>query len=109
MKRNNELTKKQKAKIKEFTTIEDFHEEQMKNPEYAKEFKAFQPEMGVIRAIIAARTSNNLTQKELAERTGIDQADISKLEHGTRNPSVKLLQKLADGLNMDLKIEFIPR
>ena len=41
--------------------------------------------MDVIRAMVDARISQNLTQKELAERTGINQADISKLENGTRN------------------------
>ena len=40
--------------------------------------------MDVIRAMIDARIKNNLTQKELAARTGIDQADISKLENGTK-------------------------
>ena len=51
----------------------------------------------------------NLTQKELAERTGINQADISKLENGTRNPSLKLLKRLADGMGMTLKLEFVPK
>ena len=49
------------------------------------------------------------TQKELAERTGINQADISKLENGTRNPSVNLLKRLAEGMGMTLKIEFVPK
>ena len=53
--------------------------------------------------------SQNLTQKELAERTGINQADISKLENGTRNPSVNLLKRLADGMGMALRIEFVPK
>ena len=57
-----------------------------------KRTEEMQPEFDVIRAIVDARTSQNLTQKELAERTGIDQADISKLENGTRNPSVNLLK-----------------
>ena len=43
------------------------------------------------------------------ERTGINQADISKLENGTRNPSVGLLKRLADGMGMALKIEFVPK
>ena len=43
------------------------------------------------------------------ERTGINQADISKLENGTRNPSVNLLKRLADGMGMALKIEFVPK
>ena len=55
------------------------------------------------------RKKNNLTQKELAERTGINQADISKLENGTRNPSVNLLKRLAEGMGMALKIEFVPK
>ncbi len=65
--------------------------------------------MDVIRAIVDARVSQNLTQKELAERTGINQADISKLENGTRNPSLNLLKRLAEGMGMVLKIEFVPK
>lgn len=65
-------------------------------------------ELDVIRALVEARISQNLTQKELAARTGIDQADISKLENGTRNPSLNLLKRLADGMGMVLRIEFVP-
>ena len=81
----------------------------MKYPELVREYEAIQPEMDVIRAIVNARTSQNLTQNELAKRTGINQADISKLENGTRNPSVNLLKRLAEGMGMSLKIEFIPK
>ena len=81
----------------------------MQNPEFVQEYNSIQPEMDVIKAIIDARTSQNLTQQQLAERTGINQADISKLENGTRNPSIKLLQRLAEGMDMILKIEFIPK
>ena len=77
--------------------------------EFRKEWEDIQPEMDVIRAMVDARISQNLTQKELAERTGINQADISKLENGTRNPSLKLLKRLADGMGMTLKLEFVPK
>ena len=90
-------------------TLQQFKEEQMKDLAFAKEYEAIQPEMDIIRAIVDARTSQNMTQKDLAERTGINQADISKLENGTRNPSVKLLKRLADGMGMALKIEFVPK
>lgn len=90
-------------------TLEDYKNEQMKNPEFAKEYAEIQPEMEVIRAIVNARLSQHLTQKELAERTGIDQADISKLENGTRNPSINLLKRLAEGMGMALRIEFVPK
>ena len=90
-------------------TLNDMLSEQMKDEEFRKEYEAIQPEMDVIRAIVDARTSQNLTQKELAERTGINQADISKLENGTRNPSVNLLKRLAEGMGMALRIEFVPK
>ena len=90
-------------------TLQELKKEQMKNPEFVKEYDALQPEMDVIRAIVDARTSQNITQKELAERTGINQADISKLENGTRNPSINLLKRLAEGMGMVLKIEFVPK
>ena len=90
-------------------TFDDMFAKQLQNEDFRKEYEAIQPEMDVIRAIVEARTSQNLTQKELAERTGINQADISKLENGTRNPSVNLLKRLADGMGMMLKIEFVPK
>lgn len=89
--------------------FDDFFDEQMKDPEFKTEYNNLQPEFDVIRAIIDARTNQNLTQKQLSEKTGINQADISKLENGTRNPTINLLKRLADGMDMILKIEFIPK
>ena len=86
----------------------DLLNEQLKDPEFKKEWDDIQPEMDVIRAMIDNRIAQNLTQKELAERTGFNQADISKLENGTRNPSLKMLKRLAAGMGMALKIEFVP-
>lgn len=83
--------------------------EQLKNPEFKREWDNIQPEMDVIRAMIDTRIAQNITQKELAKRTGINQADISKLENGTRNPSLKMLKRLAEGMGMALKIEFVPK
>ena len=90
-------------------TLDQYMDEQLKNDEFRKEWENSQPELDVIRAIVDARTSRNLTQKKLAERTGINQADISKLENGTRNPSLNLLKRLADGMDMMLELKFIPK
>ena len=95
-------------------TLDDFMKDQMKDlfrkrTGQAKSYEEIQPEMSVIRALVEARTSQNLTQKELSERTGIAQTEISKLEKGTRNPSIKLLQRLADGMGMVLNVTFVPK
>ena len=90
-------------------TLKEVLEEQLKDEEFRKIYEDMQPEFDIIRAMVDARISQNLTQKELAERTGIHQADISKLENGTRNPTINLLKRLAEGMDMVLKIEFIPK
>ncbi len=85
----------------------DYKEKVLKNPEIKKEYDALQPEYDLIQAMIDARISENLTQKELSERTGITQADISRIENGTRNPSLAMLKRLAEGLGMQLRLEFV--
>lgn len=86
----------------------DFLAEQLNDPEVKAEYDALEPEFAIIQAMIDARKSSGLTQKQLAERTGIAQADISKLESGNANPSLKTLQRLAAGMGMKIKIEFQP-
>ena len=81
------------SNVRKMKTFDEMLAKQMKDEKFKKEYEAIQPEMDVIRAIVDARTSQNLTQKELSERTGINQADISKLENGTKNPSINLLKR----------------
>ena len=90
-------------------TYKESLSEMLEDKEFKKEYEELQPEFDIIRAISDARISQNLTQKELAERTGINQADICKLENGSRNPSLNLLKRLADGMEMTLELKFIPK
>lgn len=84
-------------------------DERLQDAEFRKEYEAMKPEFAIIQAMIDARKKSGLTQKELSSRTGIAQGDISKLENGNGNPSIKTLQKLADAMNMTLKLEFVPK
>ena len=89
------------------TNFKDYLREQMKDPEFKKEYDALEVEYAIKQAMIDARKASGLTQKELADRTGIAQGDISKLENGTANPSLKTLKRLAAGMGMKIKIEFV--
>ena len=60
-------------------------------------------------SLARAREYAMLTQKQLSEKTGIYQSDISKLERGNANPSILTLKRLADAMDMTLKIEFVPK
>ncbi len=90
------------------TQFNDYLKKQLSDPEFKQEWDAMEPEFAIVQAMIDARKESGLTQKQLSERTGIAQADISKLESGNGNPSVKTLQRLAAGMGMRVKIEFQP-
>ena len=90
------------------TDFKDFLAEQLKDPEIRAEYDALEPEFSLMRAMIDARKSSGLTQKQLSERTGIAQSDISKLESGNGNPSLRTLERLAKGMGMRVQIEFKP-
>lgn len=86
--------------------FKDHLKEQLKDPDFRSEYEALEPEYEIIRQIILARKESNMTQKELAERAGIKQGNISRLERGTYNPSLSSLKKIAKGLDKKLHIEF---
>ena len=88
-------------------TYNELKKQLLQNKEVKTEYERLEPEYQVIRAIVAARQEQHLTQQELADRTGIDRSDISKLENGSANPSLRTLKRLADGLGMQLQINFI--
>ncbi len=91
-------------KLKKF---DDFLNEQLEDPEFKEEYDALEPEFAVMQAIQQARIEIGLTQKQLSERTGISQADISRLECGTANPSIKTLQRVAVALGKQVQINFV--
>lgn len=79
---------------------------QLKNQEFEEQWDNLEVEYQLIKAIIDGRTEKNLTQKELSNLTGITQGDISKIENGNANPSVRTLDRLANALGKKLKISF---
>ncbi len=87
--------------------FERYLSKQMDDPEFQAEWEAIQPEMAIAQAVIDARVATGMTQQQLAEATGIAQGDISKLERGSGNPSVRTLWRLAAGMGKRLKIEFV--
>lgn len=78
----------------------------MQNPGFAKEYERIQPEFAIMRAMIQARAEKNMTQAELAEKSGVRQSNISRIERGVSSPNISTLQQIAKGLGKELHIEF---
>lgn len=64
----------------------------------------FNQAYAIAQQIIELREKHQLTQVELAEKTGISQARISKIERGVVNPTSATLAKIAEALGADLRL-----
>lgn len=84
--------------------LEKFKNEQMKDPDFRFEYERTRPDFEIMRALIDARLSSGMTQKELSERSGVRQSNISRIENGTCSPSISTLRALAAGLGKTLSI-----
>ena len=90
------------------SSFNDLLKEQLKDPQFKAEWDALEPEYTIVQAIIDARKRSGLTQKELSDRSGINQADISRIERGVGNPSLRTIKRLASSMGMTVKLEFTP-
>lgn len=70
------------------------------------EYEAYDINAEVCELVAAARGASNLTQKQLAQRSGISQANISKIENGNYHPSLSTLKRIADALDKRLVVSF---
>ncbi len=87
-------------------------DEQLENIHVMKEdmFAEPEPEYDVYaeirQAISDLRQEQHMTQKELAAKAGLTQANISNLEKGTTRPTIETLKKIAKATGTRLHIEF---
>ena len=86
--------------------LKRYIEKQMDDPEFRAEYEASETEYQLTRSLIAARMASNMTQKELADKSGVRQSNISRIESGSFIPTVATLQALAEGLGKKLVIRF---
>ena len=91
------------------SSYREYKEKALRDPEVKAEYDSLEAEYDIIQAMIDARINQHMTQKDLSAKTGITQADISRIENGTRNPSLAMVKRLAEGLGMQLKLELVPR
>lgn len=91
------------------TTFDDFMTEleaeaRAEGPDAVAELEAFRLHFSLARQLAAQRRALRLTQKQLAEMTGIDQAEISRIERGQANPTTATLGMLTRALGLDVRL-----
>ena len=85
-------------------TYKSLKSELLKDKQVNKHYKELEPEFLIIRELIEKRLEKNISQSDLAKKIGTKQSAISRFESGAYNPSLVFLYKVADALNVKLKI-----
>ncbi len=79
----------------------------LENPEFKKEWDALETEAQIMHEMVKARLEAGMTQKQLSEKTGINQSNLSRIENGDGNPSVATLERIASALGKKVSISFL--
>lgn len=87
----------------------DYLTEQLENPAIKAEYDAMESEFCFKNALISLQTSKKLSRTELSSKTTLSKKDISEIENGSWNPTLEMLEKLADSLDCNIKIEFVTK
>lgn len=74
------------------------------SPEAASDRAVFEHAYDVAMQLVELREKHGLTQAQLAERSGVDQGDISRIERGATSPTARTLQRIADALEADVRL-----
>lgn len=90
----------------EFVTLDELKNDLIKSdPTFEERLNAHKAEQQMIKALKEARLELNLSQAEIAHRTGIKTQNISRLERGIVSPSFETLVRYAHALGATIKLE----
>lgn len=85
----------------------------MKDPAFKAGYDALEDEYVALNELLRARTSAGMTQSDVAERMGVAQSSVARLESsaGSRKhaPSLATLRRYADAVGCDLQIALKPK
>lgn len=87
---------------------QEYLEKRRQDPEYVKVEQQLKPLLDLANDVIRPRTERGWTQKELAQRVGTRQANISRLEEELANPTFRFLQRVSEIFETDLTLRPSP-
>jgi len=87
----------------------DIKNDLLKDPEVKAEYERLEPEFRLASMLIEARAKAGLSQEQLAQRMGMKQAGVARIESGRYYPSMKTLQRYAEATGHKLQISMEPQ
>lgn len=91
------------------TNWDKYYENLKKDPKTKLELEKASYAIDIAMQIYTLRQKKGFTQKDLADKAGIEQSDIARVENADyRGYSLRALEKIASALSTSLRISFIP-
>ena len=89
-------------------SVFEYHEQQMRdNPEYNAAYEALEQEFTIANALIQARSEAGMTQKDVAEKLGVSQPAVARMESG-KNISIKAIARYAKAVGRPINLSILP-
>ena len=95
-------------KISDMPTNDELLAEQLKDPDFRKEWERTALARAVALRLVRYRAERNLSQSALAELLDMKQPQVARLERGAVNPELDTLLRLAGALDIEITIDVRP-
>lgn len=86
--------------------LDDYIQQKLHDPEFKKAWEASEAQYQAVRQLIKERIAKNFSQRKLARLAHTTQAVVSRVENLSVNPSINLLERLANALGKKLEVRF---
>lgn len=96
-------------KLSDMKTSEQVLAEELRDPDFRREWDRTAVARAVALKVLAYRTEHGLSQRGLAQKLGMTQPQLARLEAGEHNPTIDTLARLAQTLDIEFAIDVHPR
>jgi transcriptional regulator with XRE-family HTH domain len=96
-------------RLSDLKTSDDLVAEQLRDPDFRREWERTALARAVAVKVVAYRAEHGLSQRALAQKLGMTQPQVARLEAGEHNPTIDTLTRLAEALDVEFAIDIHPR
>ena len=96
-------------KLSDLKTSEEVLEEHLRDPDFRREWNRTALAHAVALKMLTYRTEQGLSQRALAQKLGMTQPQVARMELGEHNPTIDTLARLAQALDVEFVIDVRPR
>lgn len=94
--------------LSDLKTSEQVLAQELRDPAFRREWERTAVARAVALQVLAYRTEHRLSQRALAQRLGMTQPQLARLEAGEHNPTIDTLARLAQTLDVEFAIDIHP-